>query len=304
MQLDFSLFSTLFYHSYFNEKSTMTNVRKRRRDESSSSSIEAKKLKRPTSAVSASSSLEAANIGDNNRPKSKKELRAERKVAKKAAAASKSTEKWLSKEEYKLRKQKLRKEKAKELRKQQMKEERDEKKLRKQKRLNRERNAAKATTQQRGKTSTDKYETKKQNRKRKSSKESSPDEQEISRQVLDEVIHGKRDEASGMTTLALGVKYKDLVVGSGDVVHNKSVVKVKYQLKGGKFGAVLDSSNNFKFRVGKGEVIQGWDIGVLGMQEGGRRKLIVPPKAGYGSQDIGAGPGGILHFDITVLSIL
>ena len=51
-------------------------------------------------------------------------------------------------------------------------------------------------------------------------------------------------------------------------------------------------------------VIQGWDIGLLGMHEGGRRKLIVPPKAGYGSQDIGAGSGAMLYFDITLLSIM
>ena len=50
-------------------------------------------------------------------------------------------------------------------------------------------------------------------------------------------------------------------------------------------------------------MIQGWDIGCQGMREGGRRKLIVPPKAGYGSQDIGAGPGATLFFDITLLSI-
>ena len=39
----------------------------------------------------------------------------------------------------------------------------------------------------------------------------------------------------------------------------------------------------------------------MGMREGGRRQLVVPPKAGYGSKDIGAGPGGLLNFDITVL---
>lgn len=48
-------------------------------------------------------------------------------------------------------------------------------------------------------------------------------------------------------------------------------------------------------------VIKGWDIGVVGMKVGGRRQLIVPPKAGYGGEDIGAGPGAVLFFDITLL---
>jgi FKBP-type peptidyl-prolyl cis-trans isomerase len=120
--------------------------------------------------------------------------------------------------------------------------------------------------------------------------------------VLSEIIRGSKDE-SGMTTTQLGVQYKDIVVGGGVAVKNKSLVTVQYKLTGGKFGAVLDSSKNFNFRAGKGEVIQGWDIGLVDMREGGRRKLIVPPKAGYGSQDIGAGSGAILYFDITVLSV-
>jgi FKBP-type peptidyl-prolyl cis-trans isomerase len=63
-----------------------------------------------------------------------------------------------------------------------------------------------------------------------------------------------------------------------------------------------NSNKKFTFRLGKGEVIQGWDIGMMGMRQGGTRHLIVPPKAGYKSEDIGAGPGGLLYFDITLLS--
>jgi peptidylprolyl isomerase len=70
-------------------------------------------------------------------------------------------------------------------------------------------------------------------------------------------------------------------------------------------GAWFDSAKKFTFRLSKGEVIQGWDFGMVGMQQGvRRRRLIVPPKAGYGSQDIGAGAGAVLvlHFDITLFS--
>ena len=93
-----------------------------------------------------------------------------------------------------------------------------------------------------------------------------------------------------------------MVIGKGQVVQNNSLVTVRYKLKGGKFNTVIDSSKKFIFRVGKGEVIQGWEVGVQGMAVGGTRKLVVPPKAGYGGKDIGAGPGALLYFDITVLA--
>ena len=93
-------------------------------------------------------------------------------------------------------------------------------------------------------------------------------------------------------------------MGSGPAVRTKNLVTVKYQLRGGTpNGPLLDSSKKFNFRVGKGEVVQGWDIGLEGMRPGGSRHLIVPPKAGYGSQDIGAGSGAMLYFDITLLEV-
>jgi FKBP-type peptidyl-prolyl cis-trans isomerase len=145
----------------------------------------------------------------------------------------------------------------------------------------------------------------------------------IQQRLLHEITHGIKDTTSGMTTLAMGVQYKDVIL-VGTSIPNKSkgkgggssvagsrtlsvqrgdVVTVKYKLTSGQTGYLLDRGNKFTFRVGKGEVIQGWDIGILGMTIGIRRTLIVPPKAGYGSKDIGAGPGTILHFDITVLHI-
>jgi FKBP-type peptidyl-prolyl cis-trans isomerase len=85
-------------------------------------------------------------------------------------------------------------------------------------------------------------------------------------------------------------------------VKEHSLVNVKYRVTGGRFNTTLDSNNNFTFRVGKGEVIQGWEIGLMGMREGGIRRLTVPPKAGYGSKDIGGGPGATVFFDITLNS--
>lgn len=128
-------------------------------------------------------------------------------------------------------------------------------------------------------------------------------EQQGDMAVFDKVFNGEEGEEGGARTLEMGVKSIDVIVGKGpQIVQDGSLVVVRYKLTGGRFGALIDSSKKFTFRVGKGEVIRGWEIGVQGMAVGGTRKLIVPPKAGYGSRDIGAGAGGLLFFDITVLS--
>jgi FK506-binding nuclear protein len=121
-------------------------------------------------------------------------------------------------------------------------------------------------------------------------------------EILQSMRDGVKDAATGYTTLERGVQYKDVKVGIGPgVVQTGQVVTVAYQLRAQGSLNVLDRGKSFKFRVGKGEVIQGWDIGVVGMLQGGQRHLIVPPKAGYGSQDIGGGAGATLCFDITAI---
>ncbi len=232
------------------------------------------------------------------RPKSKKELRAEKKRALRLAldpdyAAS------LMEAQIEAQKKEDEKEEFRRL----LREERQESKIRQQKRLNRERNTPGNTVSVEKKPNSEKKKVAKENAKgKKESSDAVIEEDDVARKVINDIKYGSSD-SSGWTTLQFGVKYKDLVVGNGPMVENKSLVTVKYQLTGGKFGTVIDSSKKFNFRLGKGEVIQGWDIGMIGMREGGRRKLVVPPKAGYGSQDIGAGPGALLHFDITILAI-
>lgn len=100
----------------------------------------------------------------------------------------------------------------------------------------------------------------------------------------------------------------DVVVGIGTEATPGSTVTVNYV---GMLpdGTVFDASSRhgqpFSFTLGAGQVIRGWDVGVQGMREGGKRRLIVPPQDGYGSQ--GAGdvipPNATLIFDIELLQV-
>jgi len=100
----------------------------------------------------------------------------------------------------------------------------------------------------------------------------------------------------------------DIVVGIGTEATAGSKVTVNYvgMLPN---GTVFDASSRhgkpFTFTLGAGEVIRGWDIGVQGMKEGGKRRLIVPPQDGYGSQGVGdvIPPNSTLIFDIELVSV-
>mmetsp|Transcript_1277 Transcript_1277/g.3175 ORF Transcript_1277/g.3175 Transcript_1277/m.3175 type:complete len:235 (-) Transcript_1277:13-717(-) len=101
---------------------------------------------------------------------------------------------------------------------------------------------------------------------------------------------------------SMGVRYYDVIVGRGPVLVDRKRVVCQYVLRANdKKGKLLDSGDSFAFRVGKGEVIKGWEIGLKGMRQGGRRHIIVPPKAGYGNKDIGGGKGATLYFEVTLL---
>jgi len=265
-------------------------------------------------------------VGENvqQRPKNRKQLRLEKKAAAKkkkkeeiivaAEGNNKADRDILEKSEYRKLKKMQQKEEMKQEQKNLQKEIREEKKIRKRKRLNREINAPKgggkvdcnnkssASASSVG-TTVDRTKTKK--RKNHKNDDDNQEERDISMHVFTSVFTAKNSGEgglrSGLMTTRLGVQYQDVVVGNGNVVHDGNSITVKYELTGGKFGAILDSSNNFTFRLGLSEVIQGWDIGLEGIRIGGRRKIIVPPKAGYGGKDIGGGPGATLYFDVTVV---
>jgi len=100
---------------------------------------------------------------------------------------------------------------------------------------------------------------------------------------------------------------KDLKPGSGRAVKAGDKISVHYTgtyVNGLKFDSSRDRKEPFSFTVGKGEVIPGWDAGVVGMKVGGRRELIVPPDLAYGSSPQNPiGADQVLRFDIELLKI-
>ncbi len=84
----------------------------------------------------------------------------------------------------------------------------------------------------------------------------------------------------------------NLIVGTGPAAADGDLLTVQYVLATYSTRMVVQSSwtsQPFQFTLGEGQVIQGWDEGVLGMKVGGRRELIIPPSLGYGAQSPGTG---------------
>lgn len=101
---------------------------------------------------------------------------------------------------------------------------------------------------------------------------------------------------------------EDVTVGTGSAVKQGDTVEVNYLgtlLDGTKFDSSYDRNQTFSFTVGGGQVIQGWEKGLIDMKTGGKRKLTIPSNMAYGP----AGAGGIippnapLIFEIELVSI-
>lgn len=105
------------------------------------------------------------------------------------------------------------------------------------------------------------------------------------------------------------LEIEDIVVGEGDEAVSGRIVEVHYVgvswKTGQQFDASWDRGSTFKFGLGKGQVIAGWDQGVTGMKVGGRRRITIPPMLAYGKRGAGRviGPDETLVFVVDLFSV-
>lgn len=107
----------------------------------------------------------------------------------------------------------------------------------------------------------------------------------------------------------------DIKLGTGALAESGKNVVVHYtgwlfdeaatDNKGKKFDSSRDRGDPFRFSLGAGQVIRGWDLGVAGMKVGGQRTLVIPPEHGYGSRGAGGAipPNATLVFDVELLGV-
>lgn len=105
-----------------------------------------------------------------------------------------------------------------------------------------------------------------------------------------------------------GLKIEDLRIGNGIEAKSGNTVTVNYLgtlLDGTKFDSSYDRGQSFSFLLGGGQVIPGWDQGLIGMKVGGKRKLTIPPALAYGERGVpGAIPANsVLVFEVELIGV-
>ena len=115
-----------------------------------------------------------------------------------------------------------------------------------------------------------------------------------------------------MQTTSSGLQFEDTTEGTGDTAVSGQHVSVHYTgwlyndgVKGAKFDSSKDRGDPFKFYLGAGQVIRGWDEGVGGMKVGGTRVLVIPAALGYGERGAGGviPPNATLMFEVDLLDV-
>jgi len=122
-------------------------------------------------------------------------------------------------------------------------------------------------------------------------------------------VDGESLDDKAWIKLPNGLQLRDVVVGYGKEAREGDVVAAHYSgtlSDGTKFDNSYDRGQPFAFILGGGMVIKGWDLGLVGMKIGGKRKLIIPPDLAYGDRGTGGGlipPGATLYFDIELVGV-
>jgi FKBP-type peptidyl-prolyl cis-trans isomerase len=106
----------------------------------------------------------------------------------------------------------------------------------------------------------------------------------------------------------MDLQITDIVIGEGKETSRGALCFVHYSgllEDGKKFDSSFDKGKPFQFVFGTGRVIKGWDMGLVGMREGGKRKLFVPSTLAYGDRQIGSliRPHSNLTFEIELLEV-
>ncbi|MCZ6757483.1 MAG: FKBP-type peptidyl-prolyl cis-trans isomerase [Bacteroidetes bacterium] len=130
-----------------------------------------------------------------------------------------------------------------------------------------------------------------------------------------ETLAAQIQDIQDVTVMENGLRIQIVLKGEGEEIKSGEVARVHYtgwlydegapDGKGVKFDSSRDRGEPFAFNLGVGRVIQGWDLGVVGMMVGERRILTIPPQLGYGDRGFGPDipPGATLLFDVELVEI-
>lgn len=114
-------------------------------------------------------------------------------------------------------------------------------------------------------------------------------------------------QKTNTVTPSANLESEDIKLGSGTEAKNGQLIRVNYLgtlTNGTKFDSSYDRNEPYTFTLGAGEVIKGWDQGVVGMKVGGKRKLTIPAELAYGNQTQGAIPANsTLIFEIELMAV-
>lgn len=123
----------------------------------------------------------------------------------------------------------------------------------------------------------------------------------------EEVTKTFENKDAPVQTMESGLKYQDIKVGTGAEAETGKHIYVHYSgylTDGTKFDSSLSRGKPFDLVLGAGRVIKGWDLGIVGMKVGGKRKLLIPSNLGYGTQGGGPiPPNADLIFDVELLKV-